>query len=776
MEDFESIYEESENFKPSDEERSPLYKQLVDPSDKQEKEELIAKGGMKFVSKIYCSRTQRFVAKATLIKNNNPDLRDAFIREARLTALLDHPNIIKVHDIALDEKGEPYFTMELKTGSSLHHYKNEHHQKSDLLSIFIKICDAIAYAHSRRILHLDLKPENVQVGSFGEVVVCDWGLGKIMDREEERLQKEDEFNADMLNHCTLYGETRGTPGFMAPEQVQQGEKTVQTDIYGLGAILFSLLAPLRLKGKAQDQLLKESESGVPEDLYQKPYGIPNSLKAVIEKAMQSDPTCRYSSVSSLREDVQLYLNEYPTEAQEAGFFTQCHFLWKRNKRVCQVISLSLLIMACGLYFFMNQLSQSEKRALQALRESQAYAKDLRETMLANEDLEESMKTMSKTIVGRIFSRDQQYRNIHLLTSPKVSVERSNQYLEAAYETQPSNGYIVDSLAANYFISMDFLKLFKHYQSHPKELNYFRKFFEGRGFQNSTKDFSVFWEMVHYTQNKSTLMEHVIAYHAETFRQHPEFPKIISLLISKWAPSNTDVQLRREGESLVLDAPNLKEFRSKAIEKSLLRYLQFKELKVLASVIESAEEFEGLSLRKLDIRATKIQDLKPLLKLPELDHVKILKGQVPEDQVRKLSSHFKIEEEKVFEAEDAVFEQGARIMKDHHNFSGRGFLAGFYRNAKGIVKFKFPSKEATQIILTIKYSAGFGDALSEININGKNQDLLLPYTRSWKLWRTLELPIKLKQGENVISLKMKQDTTDCFNLDYLSYSHQREKVE
>ena len=148
MDDFESIYEESETFQPSDEERSPLYSQLVQPTHSPTSEYLIAKGGMKTVSKVFCHRTQRYVAKATLNDPKNPDLRDAFIREARLTALLDHPNIIKVHDIALAENGDPYFTMELKTGSSLRQYKNDHRNKADLLAIFIKICDAIAYAHS----------------------------------------------------------------------------------------------------------------------------------------------------------------------------------------------------------------------------------------------------------------------------------------------------------------------------------------------------------------------------------------------------------------------------------------------------------------------------------------------------------------------------------------------------------------------------------------------------------------------------------------------------
>ncbi|NQZ59961.1 MAG: serine/threonine protein kinase, partial [Lentisphaeraceae bacterium] len=235
MDDFLALYDESEDYQPSPQLSSPLCEQLGELEENYSDEELIARGGMKSISRVFCASTHRYVAKATLNEVSKIELRDAFIREARLTALLDHPNIIKIYEIGLSKKGEPFFTMELKTGSNLSQFLAEQHSKIELLGIFIKICDAISYSHSRRVLHLDLKPENIQVGSFGEVVVCDWGLGKIitnMDRNDKAAEVQ--FDADILNHCTLYGEAKGTPGYMAPEQLLGHEKSEQTDIYALG--------------------------------------------------------------------------------------------------------------------------------------------------------------------------------------------------------------------------------------------------------------------------------------------------------------------------------------------------------------------------------------------------------------------------------------------------------------------------------------------------------------------------------------------------------------
>ena len=213
----------------------------------------IASGGMKTIYKGFDQKSQRYIAYASLNKDASTENKENFIKEARLTAKLNHPNIIPVYNIGLDEKETPFFTMELKAGDSLKdiiyglkHKDPKYIEKytlQNLLGIFIKICDAIAFAHSKKVLHLDIKPDNIQVGQYGEVIVCDWGLSKIYDRQSDTIDINQELlNPDKLNTKTLDGHIKGTPGFMAPEQIMGGKKTPQTDIFSLACLLHSLFS------------------------------------------------------------------------------------------------------------------------------------------------------------------------------------------------------------------------------------------------------------------------------------------------------------------------------------------------------------------------------------------------------------------------------------------------------------------------------------------------------------------------------------------------------
>lgn len=131
--------------------------------------------------------------------------------------------------------------MDLKGNTSLDDLIHSGEQdQSTLLRVFLKIADAIAYAHSREIIHLDLKPENIQTDAFGEVLVCDWGLGKTISDIEENVPLPG--TAEVLDNMTLVSEIKGTPGFMAPEQIEpDGSKDHRTDIFSLGCILYTII-------------------------------------------------------------------------------------------------------------------------------------------------------------------------------------------------------------------------------------------------------------------------------------------------------------------------------------------------------------------------------------------------------------------------------------------------------------------------------------------------------------------------------------------------------
>ena len=218
----------------------------------------LGRGGMKVVLEVHDNDTMRNVAMALLpdISTRSKFELGQFLREARLTAGLEHPNIVPVHDIGMDSSGSPYFTMKLLRGRTLAvvlkklaendpEYVNNY-KFDNLMRIFMRVCNAIDFAHSKGVLHLDLKPENVQIGDYGEVLVLDWGLARKITPNQNDVPKINTKTRVMKRlGTTANGESQinGTPGYMAPEQIRGAKNACseQTDVYSLGAILYALI-------------------------------------------------------------------------------------------------------------------------------------------------------------------------------------------------------------------------------------------------------------------------------------------------------------------------------------------------------------------------------------------------------------------------------------------------------------------------------------------------------------------------------------------------------
>ena len=160
------------------------------PAQKYELDHVVGEGGMKTVYQTTDFDSNRKVAMAVLSRESKPSMVRRFVREARITAMLEHPNIVPIHDVGVNEEGEPYFVMKYVEGENLStilkklrdgaaKYRKRY-TVSYLLDIFQRVCNAIAFAHSKGVLHLDLKPSNIQVSDFGEVLVVDWGIAKII--------------------------------------------------------------------------------------------------------------------------------------------------------------------------------------------------------------------------------------------------------------------------------------------------------------------------------------------------------------------------------------------------------------------------------------------------------------------------------------------------------------------------------------------------------------------------------------------------------------------
>lgn len=205
MEDFSNLfselYDEAIDKLESDKAlNSSSFQQLAETKDKYTEKELVALGGMKKVFRVYDNFAKRDLAMAMLYDDAETDTYDLFIHEAWLTSQLDHPNIITIHDVGINDSGKPYFTMDLKVGDDFKKIITEQTDLTleELLELFLKVCDAVSYAHSKHILHLDLKPNNIQIGQYGEVLVCDWGLGRLLIQDETFDLEQELVNSELL--------------------------------------------------------------------------------------------------------------------------------------------------------------------------------------------------------------------------------------------------------------------------------------------------------------------------------------------------------------------------------------------------------------------------------------------------------------------------------------------------------------------------------------------------------------------------------------------------
>ncbi len=268
-----------------------------------------------------------------------PDLRARFYREARLTSQLDHPGVVPVYDYSESEDGtQSFYTMRFVRGKTLRELTLEFHRRRlednadlvggaflRLLGYFASVCDTIAYAHSRRVIHRDLKGDNVIVGDFGEVVVLDWGLAKSLDEREPEPEPEPELGgrrnapASSSGAETMHGQALGTPAYMAPEQARGELGTIdeRADVYGLAALLYELLTgrPPFLSENV-DELLETVIDTPPARPSELVPGVPAELETVCLRGLAKDPSARPASASVLRDSVSGWLNALAERRRE----------------------------------------------------------------------------------------------------------------------------------------------------------------------------------------------------------------------------------------------------------------------------------------------------------------------------------------------------------------------------------------------------------------------------------------------------------------------------
>jgi len=361
------------------------------PTERYELGETLAQGGMGQVAEARDRYLQRPVAIKVLSPEMaaNPNLSRRFVQEALVLGRLEHPHIVPIHDLGVDSHGRNYYSMKYVRGITLRDVLDgirkgrtlliEQYPLAELLNIFQKICDAVAYAHSQGIIHRDLKPANIMLGEYGEVLVMDWGLAKILDEPEPgetTLPPDGTTPHDNDNPGTRFGTVMGTPNFMAPEQAEGQLDAIdaRTDIFSLGAILYSILA-LRppVIGTTEEEVLDKIKRGEITPPGQTPIDnknkttptpvlvhcperrVPGALAAVTMQSLAHNPVKRYQSVAELQKDIAAYQAGYATRAERAGTFRQFRLTIRRHAgSFAAAAFIILLVFGFGIHSFIKE--------------------------------------------------------------------------------------------------------------------------------------------------------------------------------------------------------------------------------------------------------------------------------------------------------------------------------------------------------------------------------------------------------------------------------------
>ena len=268
----------------------------------------IARGGMGRVVDATDTRLGRAVAFKEALTSDADSLQ-RFEREIRITARLEHPSIVPVHDAGDSASGAPFYVMRKVSGQPLERLVASAETLGQRLALIPHIVDAaqaIAHAHGRGIVHRDIKPSNILVGDLGETVVIDWGLAKEIGEPDEHVARPLVDLTDTLK--TRAGIVYGTPGFMAPEQLRGAPVDERCDVYALGATLYHLLSRKPPHhAKTADEMMKAAVASPPTPIRELVDGVPPDLSTIVDKALAHDPTVRYQNARALAEDLQRFL-------------------------------------------------------------------------------------------------------------------------------------------------------------------------------------------------------------------------------------------------------------------------------------------------------------------------------------------------------------------------------------------------------------------------------------------------------------------------------------
>jgi serine/threonine protein kinase len=286
----------------------------------------LGRGGMGVVCLAEDRELDRLVAiKVVNTPDVTEDLRNRMVREAQIIARLEHPGIVPVHDVGTLPDGRIFYAMKYVRGSRLDEYAAQGASLRDRLRKFQSVCDAVAFAHAHGVIHRDLKPQNIMIGAFGEVLVLDWGVAKLVGSEANSNRSYSSYTTYSHSNDTIEGTVIGTQNYMSPEQARGeiDQLDERSDIYALGAVLHFLLNDQPKVSKA--------------------------AHAICSKAMASAKENRYATASDLSSDVARLLDAEPVSAYRENVFERIG-RWVGKNRFLVLLVLAYLLMRIFLIF------------------------------------------------------------------------------------------------------------------------------------------------------------------------------------------------------------------------------------------------------------------------------------------------------------------------------------------------------------------------------------------------------------------------------------------
>ncbi len=385
-----------------------------DDSQKYSIGDMLARGGMGVILSVKDLNCRRHVAMKVMTESveASSDQILRFIVEGQITAQLEHPSIVPVYELSVDEAGRVFYTMKLVRGVTLVDIIEDIQAGDEeaiarfplirLLHIFLRVCDAVAYAHSKGVVHRDLKPENIMIGDFGEVLLMDWGLAKLINVQPENSASFRSFESsttatdltaldtridsiladDTVSESmrTLDGQIMGTPGFMPPEQAlgKTADIDVRSDVYALGGILYNILTlQPSVTGMYMKALVRKIVLGKidpPASLNEQhtfPHcpnnRIPEAVSAIAMKALSSSPLERYQTVQELQDDVEKFIGGFATTAEDAGMVKLLMLMIRRHKKEVISFCAAVFVIITIVTVFMFKIVDAKNLAEENLR-------------------------------------------------------------------------------------------------------------------------------------------------------------------------------------------------------------------------------------------------------------------------------------------------------------------------------------------------------------------------------------------------------------------------